>query len=144
MNKLINISKKTANILGSLSLFFVGALILVITILSLKNYKEYDTSTEAVITKIEQTDQRLQDDGTYEYSYQVYVSYEVGEQTYNDIEYSSYDSSMKVGDKITITYNEENPSEIGDPNGKTMIYIFLGISSAAILGAIIWFVKTLI
>lgn len=92
------------------------------------NYVE----TKAEITKIKEDLLPGFDDSddatdAEKYEYQVFVKYSYNDKEYKNKEYGNYDSSMKVGDKVLVYINPDNPSEfISDPSGN-FITIIIGV-----------------
>lgn len=82
----------------------IGVMIIIMGIwVQINNTKYLKTAstTEAVITKIERD---IDDD------YEVYITYNVDNVNYNGV-LGEYSSGMRTGQKITIYYNPENPSD---------------------------------
>lgn len=59
-----------------------------------------------------------------EYSYDVYVSYEVDGVPYDFVELGYHSTGMKVGQSITIYYNPEDPTSI-KTKGAAYLFIFI-------------------
>ncbi|MBQ6569574.1 MAG: DUF3592 domain-containing protein [Clostridia bacterium] len=87
--------------------------------------------TEAVIEKIIEGED---DTDT------AYVKYIVDGKEYNNVQYSGYTSSMKVGDTVTIEYNRDNPSEIRNDLPALIAYVFWGIAGLCLLGVLFIFI----
>ena len=89
---------------------------------------KYDASVTGVITGIEREWNGTDSDGFDEYTYNVYVDYEVNGKKYENARYPSYDSSMKKGDKIEILYQTSDPSSIAEADiaGNAVILIVIG------------------
>ena len=92
---------------------------------------------EAVVSKTELVEEAHTDaDGTsVEATYKVYVKYTVDGKEYDEElgELSGY----KKGDKITISYNPENPSQISQPVSMIFSIALLCGGIAALVGGIV-------
>ncbi|MBO4569753.1 MAG: hypothetical protein J5689_00850 [Clostridia bacterium] len=75
------------------------------------------------------------DDNYIEATYKVFVKYNVDEVEYES-EYGVF-SGYKVGDKLTICYNPDDPYEIAQPNGIALPIIILVVGIASSVGAVI-------
>ena len=69
--------------------------------------------------------------------YTVLIDYTVDGKEYKNAEYFGYDSSMKVGGKVKVYYNPENPEEIQAEGYQSVPYVFLGVSAACFIAGII-------
>ena len=89
----------------------------------------YDSAAKAVITGIEREWTGTDEDGFDEYTYHVYVNYEVDGKKYENVEYPGYSSSMKNGDEIDILYQSQAPENISETNitGNATIFIVAGV-----------------
>lgn len=58
---------------------------------------------------------------------EVYVEYRVGARRYEVI-YPNYDSSMKIGDKLVVLYNPEEPTFIQAEHSERVLYVVASIS----------------
>lgn len=127
MNKAVKTIGKISTIYSGIGIIFVGLIIFGIAIFALTNYKEYEGKVTAVISNIqkERIDSYSDDSNEEQYNYTVFVDYEVDGFEYKGIEYDSYNSSMKIGDKIEIKYDLDDPSKIQSENGKTFIFVFI-------------------
>ena len=98
-----------------------------------KNY----IATEGVVSKTELAEQAYTDtDGNYvEATYKVYVKYTAEGKEYEEVlgELSGY----KKGDKIKITYNPEDPSQISQPSSLIFNIILLAGGIAALVGGVV-------
>lgn len=146
MNSIIKKMGKVTSITTGIGAIVVGLIILAISIYAYTNYKELDGKVMAIITdikkeKVENIYNDEEDLDKEEYDYTVYVDYEVDGKEYKNIEYDSYDSSMKIGEKIEINYDPNDPSKIQGQNGKTFILIFIVIGALATLFGIYTTIK---
>lgn len=98
-----------------------------------KNFMKNAIKTEATITKIDEKHHGGDTD------YLVYVSYYVDGKSYNE-ELNSYSSSMREGNKVTIYYNPNNPSEIRSNDNSFDEIILLLYGYLFILIPLIFFV----
>lgn len=100
-----------------------------------ENYIE----TEATITRIEEelSASYTSSNGAPEagdYEYHVFVEYSCNGETYTDVEYGSYNSSMREGGTALLYVNPDNPAEFkGDPSGST-VFVIIG-AALAVIGA---------
>ena len=101
------------------------------------NHNKDYIEIEATVSRIELTREATTDvDGNYEEAmYNIYVKY-----TINDFEYDNLLGEMykqKVGDKIKIVYNPDNPNEISQPGSMILnICILAGGITALVAGII--------
>ena len=98
-----------------------------------KNYIEI----EATVSKVELTREATTDvDGNHEEAmYNIYVKYNV-----NDFEYDNLLGEMykqKVGDKIKIVYNPDNPNEISQPGSMILNICLLAGGIISLVAGII-------
>ena len=104
-----------------------------------KNY----IKTEAVVSRTELVEEAYTDaDGNrVDATYKVYVKYTVDGQEYDEElgELPNY----KQGDKITICYNPENPSQISQPTTIILPIALLVAGIAALIGGIVSIMKAL-
>lgn len=90
--------------------------------------------TTAIIDRIEETWRGTDADGSDEYDYEVWVTYSAEGKTYSG-ELDTYNSSYKVGKRIRIYYDPENPEKIhGDSRKLGMILWIAGPVLAAAAG----------
>jgi hypothetical protein len=115
-------SNKVLYILGSVFLI-IGVLLLIISglvfAISQKFYSVAQT-TEAIITDIVVT--RDIDNGR---NYDVYIDYEIDGTKYDDVRIKYYNSSMDIGDTITVYYDPSNPSEVRMKMGSVIVLLVL-------------------
>lgn len=126
MGKLLDLVLRIGALL--LSLVFVG-----VGIFLLCNPTAYDSQTTAEITKIE-SDGGSWDGDTFEENFTVYVRYEAGGKTYENIPLNSYSSSMQVGDTLEIQYNAAEPETIATTGFDILpiVLIAAGLIGAAV------------
>ncbi|MBQ8892202.1 MAG: DUF3592 domain-containing protein [Bacilli bacterium] len=121
-------------ILGIILLVF--SFFLYVGVNNTKNY----IKTEAIVSKTELYEDAYYDGDThYDATYTVYVKYTVDGQEYNE-EYGVF-SGYKEGDKVTISYNPSNPSEIAQPNGFALPIVFFIVGVISLAGGVISIVK---
>ena len=104
-----------------------------------KNYIE----TSAIVSRIELSQKAYteQDGEHHDATYNVYVKYTVDEKEYE--EYFGEFSNYKTGDKLTISYNPDDPTKISQPVSIIWpIAILLG-GIAALVGGIVSAYKTI-
>ena len=103
----------------------VGVIFAMVGILYFNYYnrtKNYPT-TEAVVSRtVLFEEEHFEDETHYDATYTVYVTYTVNDITYDE-EYGVF-SNMKVGDKVTVSYNPRKPSEVSQPASFLWVIIF--------------------
>lgn len=115
-------SNKVLYILGSVFLP-IGVLILIIAGFVLANSQKFYSNaqtTEAIITDIVST--RDIDNGR---NYDVYINYEIDGTKYDDVRLNYYNSSMDIGDTITVYYDPSNPSKVRMKMGSILVLFAL-------------------
>ena len=85
--------------------------------------------TQGIIAEIEES----YNFSSEEYEYAVYVDYAVDGVRYEHAPYGSYNSSMKVGDAVTVLYNPAAPDEIQAPGFETVPYVVGAAGLAALI-----------
>lgn len=128
--------RKLFNILFPIVAVALGIVVIVLGVNRMNSKKLYDASTTGVIVGIEREWNGTDSDGYDQYSYTVYVDYEIDGKKYENAEYPSYNSSMKKGDEVKILYQSANPENIaeGDLTGNAAIMIAAG-AVFALIGA---------
>ena len=122
--------------------FYFGFIIvgLILSCLSLYGIfgpkKEYLTTQGTIVSIIEDYD--ATDDS---FISRVLINYEVNGIKYEDVEYGAYDSSMKVGDQVTVYYEEENPTHIQAEGYTKVPYVVLPFALLSTIGGIIAVIK---
>ena len=106
----------------------LGIVVLVIGANKYAGRNKYDSSVTGVITGIEREWNGTDSDGFDQYTYNVYVDYEVDGKKYEGAKYPAYDSSMKKGDKIEILYQTSDPTNIAEADiaGNAVLLIAIG------------------
>ncbi len=106
----------------------------------IKNTKDY-IKIDAVVSKTELYQDAYYDNDThYDATYTVYVKYTVDGKEYNE-EYGVF-SGYKAGDRVTISYNPTNPSEIAQPINMIWPIALLVLGIISLVGGIINIIKT--
>lgn len=102
-----------------------------------KNYKK----TEAVVSRTELYEDSYYDDegNKVEATYTVYVKYSVDGKDYEE-EYGVL-SGYNENDKVTISYNPENPKEIAQPITLIWPVAFLVLGLISVVGGVFSLVK---
>lgn len=136
---------KTVNKINGISAIVVFAVVLLFGIAFLvgflalnKKIPENFVETEAKIVKIQkelsptadETDGLNDDD----YEYTVFVEYSYEGETFSEVEYPKYSSSMKEGDTVKLFVNPEKPSEFMADKSGEIGFIIAGIV-AILIGA---------
>ena len=128
--------RKLLNIIFPIVAVVVGIVVAVLGVNKMSSKKLYDASTTGVIVGIEREWTGTDGDGYDQYSYTVYVDYEIDGKKYENVQYPSYNSSMHKGDEVKILYQSANPENIaeGDLTGNAAIMIAVG-AVFALIGA---------
>lgn len=114
------------------SLLFIG----ISTYDILKPDEKYLTTTGKIVRIVEDYD--ISADAI---SYTTYIDYEVNNTKYRNVEYGAYNSSMNVGDEVTVYYLENNPTFIQAEGYEKTPYIVIGISLVFLIISIVILVK---
>lgn len=113
----------------------VGLLFLAIGLIGFFRFDPdaYDVSTVATISRIEETTEYDSSTESFNTVHTVYIDYTAGGQRFEDVEYGSYNSSMREGNHLKIYYMSDDPSCITGEDKEKVPYFFLG---GAVLGAV--------
>lgn len=115
--------KPTVLIIVIAALMIVGSLVCIVQDkTSDKVFKEVP-ATIVEINEIQHLDDK---------EFEVFVDYSLNHKDYKHIQYGAYNSSMKVGDKVTVRYNVDDPSEIRAPGAEKVAY-YIGIMGVVLL-----------
>jgi hypothetical protein len=117
----------------------LGIILIIVSILLFiigNNNKNY-IKIESTVSKVELVKEETTDSegNTEEAIYDIYVKYTVDGKEY-DTELGEM-SKRKVGDKITIVYNPDNPSEISQPSSIILNICLLVGGIVSLVGGII-------
>ena len=136
--------RKLFSIIFAVVFFVAGVFVIVMGVNRLNSKKDYDASTTGVIVGIEREWTGTDEDGFDQYSYTVYIDYEVDGQKYENVQYPSYDSSMQKGGEVEVLYQSSDPTNIAEGNltGNATIMIVIGavcvlFGAAAVVKSII-------
>lgn len=126
--------RKLFSILFAVIFVVAGIVVIVMGVNRLNSKSDYDASTTGVIVGIEREWTGTDEDGFDQYNYTVYINYEVDGQKYENVEYPSYDSSMKKGDEVEVLYQSSDPTNIAEGNltGNATIMIVIGAVCALV------------
>ncbi len=114
----------------------IGVILIVLGIISKNSDKDIEYRTvQGEITNI--TEDIIGEDREYH----VYVTYKVAGTKYEDVEYGSYNSSMKVGDRVTVYYDPADPSHYQAKGFETVPYVFGGVGAAAVIFSVIMMIR---
>lgn len=103
-----------------------------------RNYIE----TEAIVSKTELYEDEYYDGETHhEATYRVFVKYNVDGKEYN--EELGILFKHNLGDKVTISYNPENPSEISQPTSIILPIAFIIGGIVSLIVSILSIIKTI-
>lgn len=91
--------------------------------------------TQGTITRIESY---YVDEDNY---YEAYVEYKVGANKY-EVLYPNYDSSMRVGDKLVVLYNPEEPTFIQAEHSERTLYVVASVSLITTIVSTYQFIKS--
>ena len=129
----------------SVGRFFIpfGIILVVFSIfmfVSMDNTKKYK-KTEAIVSRTELYEEEYYDeDGNrIDATYTVYVKYSVDGKDYEE-EYGIF-SGYKENEKVTISYNPENPKEIAQPLSLIWPVSFLILGVISIFGGVFSLIK---
>lgn len=128
--------RKLFSIIFAVVFVVAGIFVIVMGVNRLNSKKDYDASTTGVIVGIEREWNGTDEDGFDQYSYTVYIDYEVDGQKYENVQYPSYDSSMQKGGEVEVLYQSSDPTNIAEGNltGNATIMIVIG-AVCALFGA---------
>ena len=83
-----------------------------------RNKKYYVRTQATIVDIVEETYVDVYDDGVEsETKYIVYVDYVANDTLYQYVPLNEYNFTMKIGDKINVTYDSRNPSVLVSRNG---------------------------
>ena len=125
-------NRKLSLIFGTL----ISLIILGLSLFSIFGPKKEYLKTTGIITNF-----RLEHSATDDITYKTIINYSVDGIEYKDVEYGSYNSSMKIGDEVTVLYNPINPTQIQAEGFEKVAYVTLPISIIGIMLCIIGFIK---
>lgn len=139
MNDFFTLSRETG-----FGRFFIpfGIVCIVLSVLffsSSNNTKDF-IKTEGIVSRTELAEAEYYDgEEHHEATYTVYVKYTVDGVEYDE-EYGVF-SGYNVGDKVTISYNPNDPHDIAQPIGIVLPIVLSVIGIAGITGGIVSLVK---
>lgn len=136
--------KRIMNLIFPLVFIVMGVVVIVICAGQYRNKDLYDMPAKGVITDIQEEWNGTDSDGFDEYTYTVFVDYEVDGKKYEHVEFPFYSGSMKVGDEIDLLYQSADPTQISETNAGTHALIFIAGGALFVLLGIVFFIKTLI
>lgn len=124
-------------------LIFIAGGIFTIVISGIRISKRhlYDSTTKAVISEIEEELDYSSD--TINYTYTVFVDYEVDGKRYEHVEFPAYNSSMQEGASIDILYRSDDPGEIETPDNLRASVIGIVIGAVAVVAGTVIDIKGL-
>ena len=131
---------KIVRILFAIGILVVGIAFVIASVFVLKAPKVERVETEATVVEINEDYDSINETTTYE----VFVDYEVDGKQYTHAEYGSYTTGMKVGDKVTVEYNPEDPSDVQAPGADNIPYIILAVGAVAVILGIVLLVRAFI
>ena len=140
MNKLAVFLRET-----SLGRFLIplGIILLVFSVFTFKavDHTKGFTRTSAVVTRTELYEEAYTDSNNnhYDATYTVYVKYTVDGKQYEE-EYGIF-SGIKEGDKTTICYNPNDPTEIAQPNSILLPICMAAAGVIALIGGVISLIR---
>lgn len=129
---------------NAIALILVGVIMLGLAIFFIfsKSDVEY-VETTGKIVNIEEMRNLTAEPDEEEWTYTVYVDYTVDGKEYKNVEYGAYDSSMEIGDEVTIEYNAEDPAQIQAPGADKVPYIVGAASILIIIFGVVALIKAL-
>lgn len=127
--------------------FFIpaGIILLIVSVFVFKgvDHAKDFIKTEAVVTRADLFEEEYVDDqgDHHEATYDVYVKYTVDGKGYEE-EYGVF-PGYSVGDKVTISYNPNDPAEIAQPNTIVLPIVIAALGAVFLIGGILSTVKTI-
>lgn len=76
-----------------------------------------------------------------EYTHTVYITYRANGKKYEHAELGSYNSSMKVGDKIVVFFDQKDPEHIEAEGSENVPYITAAASVVILIGCVVMMIK---
>ncbi len=123
----------------SILIIVMGIILAGAAIFALTRPKTDYLTCEGTIVRIEEDLDLAADDTNV--IYKVYVDYTVDGKEYKEVDYGSYNSSMKEGGKVTVYYDPADPSKIQAEGFETVPYVVLGAGIVAVIIGVIIFIK---
>ena len=124
---------------GALGFVVIGLILAGISVFQLTRPKVDYKTCEGTIVRIEEGLDLTADDTNI--IYKVYVDYTADGKEYKEVDYGSYNSSMKEGGKVTVYYDPADPSKIQAEGFETVPYVVLGAGIVAVIIGVIIFIK---
>ena len=127
--------KKFKKVFGLVITLVVGVVLVGFSIAALSAPDvDYQTTTGTIVDIQEETDA---EDFT---SGQTYVDYTVDGKEYTHVEFGSYSSSMKLGDKVTVLYDPADPTHIQAEGTEFVPYVVLVVGILILLSIPVGFI----
>ena len=106
----------------------VGVVFTITGINGIKNKKLYDATTMATVVDIQEEWVDDGDESSHTETF-VYVDYEVNGKEYKHVEAPEFNSKTKIGDRVEILYQSQNPENIEGHHitGKSIAFLIIGI-----------------
>ena len=119
--------QKIAKILIPIVAVVVGVVFVISGISSLKNKDLYDSKVIATVVDIQE--EWVNDGEDSHTETRVYIDYEVDGKEYKHVEAPESNAKTKIGDKVEILYQSQNPEMIEGHHitSKSVIFIIVGI-----------------
>ena len=130
MNGFLQRFGKIYDLLSIIGFIVLGlALIVICIIIIVKPDDRVFVETTGTIVNIVEEYSSFDDSNNY----QVFVDYSVDGKDYKNVEYGAYNSKMKVGDSVTILYNQDDPTDITSPGSDKVVYFVLAAGILSLL-----------
>lgn len=125
--------RKYSKVRFSFSFAAAGLIITIFSIIALVAPKgPVELTTGTVTDIIEEYDAASETN-----SYRVIITYRAAGKRYENAEYGSYHTGMKVGDTVDVEYSVEDPTRINAPGNEYIPFITLLVGAAALVFGII-------
>ena len=99
-------------------------------------------STEATIVRVEEfSDPSVESSNATAVRYRYFIDYEANGEKYSNVEFGEYTEPAFEGDKMTVYYNIDDPSQIKSDGSDLVIYVVFAVGIAALVFGIINLIK---
>ena len=116
------------NKINSLGAIIISGVIFILSIVFIFAPKKQMLETRGTIVEIEEW--RDVDDN---YQYTVYIDYRANGKKFEHAEFGSYNSSMKVGDKVVVLFDPKNPEHIESEGSDLVPYVTAAASGIVLV-----------
>lgn len=122
---------------ASIPVIIVSTLILILSIVGIIKPNTATKQTTGTIVDIV-SDYNFDLEDT---KYTAYIEYSARGHKYTHVEFPAYNSSMNVGDKVTVLYDPDNPEHIEAEGSEKVPYITGAVSLVILAVGIVSFIK---